>query len=128
MPFTVSLFNFTVLLRPHCSKALQCNYNFQDSLRYLVQDSLVNFTQMILDACHATLKCTEDLDWGKDLMVSCFKPKRNPLFFIDLLIDNQGVHYSTNLNSYESVLIGLFDKGIQSTQNVPQLEKVNGDL
>lgn len=39
-------------------------------------------------------------------------------------MDNQGVHYSTNLNNYESVLVSLFDRGIASTQNVPQLEKV----
>ncbi len=52
------------------------------------------------------------------------RPKRNPLFHVDLLMDNQGVHYSTNLNSFESILVQLFDKGILSTQNVPQLEKV----
>lgn len=40
------------------------------------------------------------------------------------MLDNQGVHYSTNLNSFETMLVGLFDKAIGSTQNVPQLEKV----
>jgi dynein heavy chain len=40
------------------------------------------------------------------------------------MLDNAGVHYSTNLNSFETVLVALFDKGIASTQNVPQLEKV----
>lgn len=53
-----------------------------------------------------------------------FRPKRNALFLVDLVMDAQGVHYSTNLNSFESVVVSLFDKGIQSTQNVPQLEKV----
>lgn len=42
------------------------------------------------------------------------------------MLDNQGVHYSTNLNSFETMLVGLFDKAIGSTQNVPQLEKVRG--
>ncbi len=45
----------------------------QDSLRYLVQDSLVNFTQMILDACYATLKVKDDLVWGEDVINSPFK-------------------------------------------------------
>lgn len=53
-----------------------------------------------------------------------YRPKRNALFLVDLQLDNQGVHYNTNLNNFESMLVGLFDKGIQSTQNVPQLEKV----
>ena len=39
-------------------------------------------------------------------------------------MDTQGVHYSTSLPAFEQTLIGLFDKGIGSTQNVPQLEKV----
>ncbi|KAK2152282.1 hypothetical protein LSH36_335g03002 [Paralvinella palmiformis] len=98
-------------------------FNMQDSLRYLVQESLVNFTQMVLDACHSTLTLTEDFSWGKDVVNSNFKPKKNALFLIDLVIDNQGVHYSTMLTSFESVLVSLFDKGIASTQNVPQLEK-----
>lgn len=53
-----------------------------------------------------------------------YRPKRNALFLVDLQLDTTGVHYSTNLNSFETSLVGLFDKGIQSTQNVPQLEKV----
>lgn len=99
-------------------------FNMQDSLRYLVQDSLVNFTQMILDACNQTVLVADDFKWGPDVVTTQFKPKKNALFLVDLIMDNQGVHYSTNLNSFESVLVSLFDKGIQSTQNVPQLEKV----
>ena len=57
-------------------------------------------------------------------MYLCFRPKRNALFLVDLQLDTAGVHYNTNLNSFESMLVGLFDKGIQSTQSVPQLEKV----
>ena len=60
-----------------------------------------------------------DSDW------CIFRPKRNALFLVDLQLDHQGVHYSTNLNNFEMMLVGLFDKGIQSTQNVPQLEKVS---
>ena len=53
-----------------------------------------------------------------------FRPKRNALFLVDLQLDVQGVHYNNNLNSFETMLVGLFDKGILSTQSVPQLEKV----
>ncbi|XP_060076356.1 dynein axonemal heavy chain 1-like, partial [Ylistrum balloti] len=95
----------------------------QDSMRYLVQDSLVNFTQMVMDACHSTLKLEDNFVWGPDFITSTYKPKKNALFLVDLILDPQGVHYSTNLNSFETMLIGLFDKGIQSTQNIPQLEK-----
>lgn len=53
-----------------------------------------------------------------------FRPKKNALFIIELLLDNQGAHYSTNLNSFEAAVVSVFDKAIASTQNVPQLEKV----
>lgn len=42
---------------------------------------------------------------------------------MDLVIDQDGVHFSTNVSSFEQVCINLFDKGISSTQSVPQLEK-----
>ena len=48
-------------------------FNMQDSLRYLVQDSLVNFTQMILDGCYSTLNCEDDMKWGPDVVNSTFK-------------------------------------------------------
>ncbi|XP_077969677.1 dynein axonemal heavy chain 1-like isoform X2 [Styela clava] len=95
----------------------------QDSLRYLVQDSLVSFTQMVLDACYQVLDCKEDLTWGESLLVSNFKPKKNPLFVVDLVVDQDGIHYSTPYDGFETVLVKLFDNAIGSTQHVPQLER-----
>ena len=48
-------------------------FNMQDSLRYLVQDSLVHFTQMIVDACYATNQIDEEMVWGKDVINSLYK-------------------------------------------------------
>ena len=64
-----------------------------------------------------------------NICITCdFRPKKNALFHVDLVMDTQGAHYSTNLNNFETVLISLFDKGILSTHNVPQLEKVYLDF
>lgn len=38
-------------------------------------------------------------------------------------MENNIVTYSTNPESFEPSLIACFDKGIQATKNVPQLEK-----
>ncbi|PIK41737.1 putative dynein heavy chain 1, axonemal [Apostichopus japonicus] len=95
----------------------------QDSLRYLVQDSLVNFTQMLLDAAFSVLELSGEMEWGNNLIHSQFKPKKNCLFYVDLILDKEGSHYTTNLTSFASVLISLFNKGIAATHNVPQLEK-----
>ncbi|XP_071830856.1 dynein axonemal heavy chain 1-like isoform X2 [Apostichopus japonicus] len=95
----------------------------QDSLRYLVQDSLVSFTQMLLDAAFSVLELSGEMEWGMNLIHSQFKPKKNCLFYVDLILDKEGSHYTTNLTSFASVLISLFNKGIAATHNVPQLEK-----
>ena len=39
-------------------------------------------------------------------------------------MDKGGVCYSTDLQSFEPTVCGLFDKGITSTKNVSQLEKM----
>lgn len=80
---------------------------------------------MVVDACHTTLSLSEDYTWGPEIAVSFFKPKKNALFLVDLVLDASGVHYSTSLPSFETTLISLFDRGILSTHNVPQLEKVS---
>uniref|UniRef100_A0A6I8PKH9 Dynein axonemal heavy chain 1 n=1 Tax=Ornithorhynchus anatinus TaxID=9258 RepID=A0A6I8PKH9_ORNAN len=98
-------------------------YNLQSSLRFLVKDSLVSFSQLILDACYSVLHCTEDMKWDGDLIDGPYKPLKNPLFLVDLILDNTGVHYSTPLENFETVVVSLFDKGILATYCVPQLEK-----
>jgi len=45
----------------------------KDSLRYLVQDSLNNFTQTVVDACHSTMQCEEGMEWGEDVINSPYK-------------------------------------------------------
>ncbi|XP_072136794.1 dynein axonemal heavy chain 1 isoform X1 [Mobula birostris] len=98
-------------------------YNLQDSLRYLVQDSLVNYTQMILDGCYSFLNCSEDMKWGEDLINSNFKPKKMPIFVLDLSLDKGKVHFSTPLERFKAVTLTLFDKAITATQFVPHIEK-----
>ncbi|KAF4107339.1 dynein axonemal heavy chain 1 isoform X1 [Onychostoma macrolepis] len=95
----------------------------QDTLRFLVQDSLASLAKLLLDACQNVLQCPKDLTWGPDLINSPYKPKKKPLFSVDLVLDQTGVGYSTPLESFETSVINLFDKGILSTHNIPQLDK-----
>lgn len=45
----------------------------QDTLRFLVQDSLDSLAKLLLDACHNVLQCPKDLTWGPDLINSPYK-------------------------------------------------------
>lgn len=49
------------------------HYNMQDSLRHLVQDSLVSLWNMTQDACCSVLTCPQDLVWGDNLINSPYK-------------------------------------------------------
>ena len=77
-----------------CSLMGLVRYNLQDSLRFLVQDSMVSFAQLLLDACHSVLSCPQDLVWGSDLINSPYKSAA----FIAVLLCIRIVfelHYST---------------------------------
>lgn len=53
-----------------CRLMTQIRYKLQDTLRFLVQDSLTSLAQLVLDACHSVLHCPPDLTWGSDLIHS----------------------------------------------------------
>ncbi|XP_036957739.1 dynein heavy chain 1, axonemal isoform X2 [Acanthopagrus latus] len=97
--------------------------NLQNSLRFLVQDSLTSLTQLLLDACHSVLTCPQELVWGNNLITSPYGLKKNALFLLDLVLDQTGVHYSTPLENFETSIVNLFDNGIMATYHIPQLDK-----
>ncbi|XP_061731227.1 dynein axonemal heavy chain 1 [Nerophis ophidion] len=99
------------------------HYNLQDSLRNLVEDSLLCLSKLIMDACCSVHTCPDDLAWGDDLITSPYKPKNKPLFQVDLLLNETGVHYSTPLENFETCILNLFNEGILVTHNIPMLDK-----
>lgn len=52
------------------------------------------------------------------------RPKKHPVFLVDLVLDKNSVRYCTPLENFKTTVIELMDMGIQNTYNVPQLEKV----
>ncbi|CAH8652543.1 unnamed protein product [Schistosoma rodhaini] len=95
----------------------------QDGLRYLIMDSLLNFTNMLRDSCISCLNIPNEYEWTNDLMTSSLPPKRNPIFLVDLQLDTDGPHYSTPITQFPNTLIQIFDKAINSVQDVPQIEQ-----
>ncbi|XP_037386166.1 dynein axonemal heavy chain 1 isoform X5 [Talpa occidentalis] len=117
--------NWEVYLMSKLRKLMELiKYMLQDTLRFLVQDSLTSFSNFINDACYSVLDCPDDMVWGEDFSNSPYRPRKNPLFIVDLVLDSTGVHYSTLPEQFETSLLNLFDKGILATQAVPQLEKL----
>nr|XP_040059002.1 dynein heavy chain 1, axonemal-like isoform X4 [Gasterosteus aculeatus aculeatus] len=90
----------------------------QDSLHFLIQNSLVSLTELLLNACHSVLTCPRDLAWGNNLITSPYKPKKNPVFMVDLVLNETGVHYSTAVENFETSIMNLFDKAILATHKL----------
>jgi hypothetical protein len=54
-----------------------------------------------------------------------FRPPKNPLFHLDLTIDQIGPRYITSYESFPNIILGAFDRAILQTQAIPQIEKVS---
>ena len=95
--------------------------------RYLVENSLEEFAHIITDTTVAVMDLEEGMEWPHkgNLAVSPYQPLKNPLFVIDLILDQEGIRYSTPLENFESTIVSVFDRGIFVTQSIPQLEKVS---
>lgn len=66
--------NWDVYLLSKLRKLMnRIRFMLQDSLRYLIQNSLISFTQLVLDACHGVLNCSKDMKWGDDLINSPYR-------------------------------------------------------
>lgn len=52
------------------------------------------------------------------------RPKKMPIFLVDLVLDQNGIYYSTPLEDFETSVVKLFNNAILTTCRVPQLEKV----
>ena len=52
---------------------------------------------------------------------------KNPLFHLDLTIDQVGPRYITPYDSFPHIILGAFDRAITQTQAIPQIEKVCGE-
>lgn len=66
--------NWEVYLMSKLRKLMELiKYMLQDTLRFLVQDSLTSFSQFISDACCSVLDCSEDMEWGEDFINSPYR-------------------------------------------------------
>lgn len=57
-----------------------------------------------------------------------YRPKRIPLFVVEIIMDLNGVRYNTPLNNFEASLVFHYNKAIQLCQHIPCIEKVSTNL
>ncbi|KAJ3324532.1 Dynein heavy chain 1, axonemal, partial [Blyttiomyces sp. JEL0837] len=96
----------------------------QDSLRFLVLNSLTDFIRLIhyISCQRVVISGTNDVRIFIGDKLSTPDNARRPLFQIDLTFKNGKVGYSTDLTLYESSVLAIFDKAMSAVENLPQLE------
>ncbi|XP_011146850.2 dynein heavy chain 1, axonemal-like, partial [Harpegnathos saltator] len=75
----------------------------QTALRDLVYKSIALYVEMLTAPAARTLNVNEDFVWGTDLINTQFKSPANPIFNVDILMNNETVYYSTDPKSFEKM-------------------------
>ncbi|KAL3318377.1 Dynein heavy chain 1, axonemal [Cichlidogyrus casuarinus] len=94
-------------------------YAMQDTLRFLVNDSLNSFVSMIGDACLPCTKLPSDFIWESNLIAS----NKNPIFVVELNMDVDSAKFVPSLDKFQELAVNLFNKAINSVQQIAQIEK-----
>lgn len=66
-----------------------------------MEKSIALYLEVLETPALCTLNVNESLTWGDDLVNTQFKPLGNPIFNIDIAMNDKNVYYLTNLESFE---------------------------
>lgn len=66
-----------------------------------MEGSIVLYLEMLETPALCTLNVDENFVWGSDLVNTQFRPSVNPIFNIDIMVNDNGAYYSTDLESFE---------------------------
>lgn len=66
-----------------------------------MKKSIVFYLEMLETPALCTLNVDENFIWGDDLINTHFKSSTNPIFNIDIAMNDETVYYLTDLKSFE---------------------------
>ena len=103
-------------------------FMMQDSLRFLVLNSLNDFLKMISSVTSQTILISGTNDVrvidgnSKIIGHNLEQSTKKPIFALDLVFRNGKVVYNTDPRVFENVLVSILEKGISSADGLPDLE------
>lgn len=120
------VYNFSKL-----KKFLACvNFFMQDTLRFLIEDSLRNYAGFLMRACDYTVRISGPSK--VEVLTRQGEPTpalalRMPLFVVDLQLEGTGADvrfsYSTSINSFLESPLLCFDKALTQIQGMIRIER-----
>ncbi|KAG5868936.1 Dynein heavy chain 1, partial [Gonioctena quinquepunctata] len=96
-------------------------YRMQHTLRLLVENSTQIFINLVETPCLPCLGVQDDFVWGTKLNNSPFTSRAMPLFNVQLKMNENGVFYSTQPESFRVVLLRLYDEALRQTHQIKQV-------
>ncbi|XP_060831781.1 dynein axonemal heavy chain 1-like [Bombus pascuorum] len=72
----------------------------QYALRVLVENSIKSYGEILERPALCVLDVEESFAWGDDLIDTRFKPTANPVFLVDLQMDEQKAYYTTDPDKF----------------------------
>uniref|UniRef100_A0A6P7GR08 Dynein heavy chain 1, axonemal-like n=1 Tax=Diabrotica virgifera virgifera TaxID=50390 RepID=A0A6P7GR08_DIAVI len=96
-------------------------FRMQHTLRLLVENSLNTFITLVETPCLTCLQVEGDYEWGTDLISSPFISKTQPIFSLQLKMQESGAYYSTTPENFQIILLKLFDEALKQTHQIKQV-------
>ncbi|CAL7945370.1 unnamed protein product [Xylocopa violacea] len=93
----------------------------QYALRVLVQNSIKLYDEILQGPALCVLDVDETFTWGDNLIDSQFEPTSNPIFLIDLQMDEQKSYYTTNPEEFAEMIVTLYDNALLLCHQVRQV-------
>jgi dynein heavy chain len=95
----------------------------QDSIRYLVQNSINEFTKTISSMANqkVIINSTNDVK-VYDLLDPEVLSAKKPLFLVDLMYKNGKLQYNMDFHQFEIAILSIFEKAFSTSELLPQLE------
>lgn len=63
--------------------------------------SIAMYVEMLVAPATCTLDVSQDFVWGTDLVNAQFKSPAHPVFNVNILMSNETVYYSTDVESFQ---------------------------
>ncbi|KYM92457.1 Dynein heavy chain 1, axonemal [Atta colombica] len=96
-------------------------YRMQDALRDLVKKSMALYLEILETPALCTLNVDENFVWGDDLINTHFKSPVNPIFIIDIAMNDKTAYYLTDLELFVEIIIAILDNSLKQCQQIGKI-------
>ncbi|XP_029347294.1 dynein heavy chain 1, axonemal [Acyrthosiphon pisum] len=96
-------------------------YMMEERLRMVVINSAKGYATLIEQPCIPMKGINDDFVWDSDLNKSPFEDCTPPLFSVILNMNKNGAYYSTDPDTFETVIVSLFKRVILESHELPAI-------